>query len=214
MEMDETLPKEGRHSHWSGAVWDDEEQCGCNGLVDMRHIRCFTVRQGQLHIICWQPVPWPLIIDNKLTPKRVTALLLGSGHHVHAMLFKFHDDSLRGWALDDEGDNHIHSRAEPTLDFLTSRAVAFPLYPEEYVTRVTGDYSTVVKIPVHSMVIYLSFNRILTVSGSNKREMAMEKFDSRRANESHFEELSYTELKMPMQICNTYFTTGRRISVT
>ncbi len=42
----------------------------------------------------------------------------------------------------------------------------------------------------------------------------METFDSRRANESHFEELRHTEHDMPMQICDTYFITGRRISVT
>ncbi len=112
MEMEETSPNEGRHSCWNGAVWDEVEQCGCNGLVDMRHIRFFTVRQGQLHIIGWQPVPWPLIIDNKLAPKRLTALLLEAGHHVHAMIFKYHDDSLRGWALDDEGADHpLHGQA-------------------------------------------------------------------------------------------------------
>ena len=31
---------------------------------------------------------------------------------------------------------------------------------------------------------------------------------------SHFEELRYTENDMPMQICNTFFTSGKRISVT
>ncbi len=155
------------------------------------------------------------MIDNKLAPKRLSALLLGAGHHVHALIFKDHEHSIRGWILDDEGVDHLHSRDAPTLGFLISRAVAIPLYHGEYVTRVTGDYSTLpIQYPVHSMVIHLSSNRIITVSGSNKREMSMDKFDSRSANETHFEELRYTEHDMPMQICNTFFTTGRRISVT
>ncbi len=43
--------------------------------------------------------------------------------------------------------------------------------------------------------------------------MSMTKFDSRRANETHFEELRYTQHDMPMQRCIIFFTTGRRISV-
>ncbi len=99
----------------------------------------------------------------------------------------------------------LHNREAPTLEFLASRAVAFPLYHGEYVTCITGDYTRLpIKLPVHSVDIHLSSNRILTVSGSNKREMSIDKFDSRRANETHFEELRYTAHDMPMQICSTF----------
>ena len=82
-------------------------------------------------------------------------------------------------------------------------------------THITGDYAIQqIKFPVHSIAIHLCSGRILTVSGSNKREMSIDKFDSRLANETHFEELRYTSHDMPMQICNTFFSMGRRISVT
>ncbi len=85
----------------------------CDTSVVFRSGKAYSI------VVCWQPVPWQLVTEGKLNPKRVVAVLLGAGHHVHAVAFKIQDDSLRGWVLDDEGVNHLY-RDSPTLNFLVS----------------------------------------------------------------------------------------------
>ncbi len=89
MVLGEASLDEATLSSRNGDVWDDAEQRGRSCSNDMRHIRCFSVKHGLLYVVVWQRVPWQLVTEGKLNPKRVVAFLLGAGHHVHAVAFKF-----------------------------------------------------------------------------------------------------------------------------